>query len=150
MSDEDGGVWVGFDHPYGVSVGIEITETTAHAYFRAMGPINGDVWLFNLRKAPRTTKWDLSDGKAPINLDDYTRADSSVELAKAEDFSLEWMSAADGRGPPTVLIFFRGELHAVLGSGLRPGFCRLAERAGPIARPLEECQREHFGSKGLS
>jgi hypothetical protein len=146
MSDENGGIWFVYEHPSGAAVGIEIDDRGAHAYFRQGGAIKGDVWLFNVREVLPRGRGDLTKGSAPANPEEYAGENSTISDANKEDFWLEWINSTDGRSLPTALIYFRGQLHAVVGSGMRPGFCRFAREAGPIARPLDDWRREHSGS----
>jgi hypothetical protein len=47
------------------------------------------------------------------------------------EITFEWSRGADGQ--TELRVFIRGEYHAVLVSGSKPGWCKLAVKDGPLA-----------------
>lgn len=120
-----------------VSVFIEASETCCYAYFLRDEKIVGDVWLYNFGHSPVAPPWlePNAQSRMPFaNAEafcDQAGFDTSVD---ADEVECEFDREID---PHMARIFIRGTLHAVVGSKMKPGRCRLATRDGPVALAME-------------
>lgn len=125
-AQSDGEVW------------YEASAKNAYAYLFNAGEIVSDVWLFNVGQTPQCDEWDdLS--KAPFsNSDEYVTDDTfDPSIDPLSDICVTFIRDSNG-SIAGASIFIRTILHAVLKVGLKPGYCRLAKRAGPLAVPLAD------------
>ena len=128
-----------FRHSSGASVWIDVDDKTAYAYFRLHGGIVADVWLFNVADTPDTPEWRDRNAAPYLNPAEYADQSSPIRNVSEKDFAVEWVERDPDRTSLLAQIIFKGELHAVLTPGEKPGYCRLAGKAGPLALPLSDC-----------
>lgn len=110
--------------------------TVATQIFLRAGGIVGDVWLYNVGPAPIAAPWSEvgARDKMPFkNPAEFCAAEDFDTNLSDDDFSVIFENA---KSPSRAQVFVRQKLHAVVGVGLKPGSCRLARGAGPLARPL--------------
>jgi hypothetical protein len=114
---------------------IEDDGRVAYTYLLAGKEIVADVWLYNRAPSPQFEPW-ATDGpwEMPcLNPSNFVSASAFHPPASVEDFHVEWIDQPDGL---VARIFLRGDLHAELTPGSRPGWCKLAAKDGPCARKL--------------
>ncbi len=120
------------------SVVVEDDGRVAYAYLREKERIIADVWLYNRCNAPQEADW-TDPSKAPfLNPISHAIDDSQGFIEERRDVDAVWHEDA----AMSVTIRIRGVDWAVLIPGARPGWCRLARKAGPLARPLAELKSE--------
>jgi hypothetical protein len=127
------------EYPHGSSDNLVVVEEMngcCYAYFLQSNQIVGDVWLYNVGAAPDTPPWEQPDAqeRMPFRNPIAFCVDETFDTHLSEkDFEVVFGNA---QPPALAHIFIRHQLHAVVGVGLRPGYCRLALGDGPLARPL--------------
>jgi hypothetical protein len=106
----------------------------AYAYLLKQDEIVSDVWLYNHCSAPKVPEWS-DRSKAPFaNPEEFAKNDRFRPVRAADDVALVWVR--NKRELAAVEVWVRGELHARLVSGVKPGWCRLALKDGPLAKVL--------------
>jgi len=113
-----------------LSVLLEDDGRVAYAYLRDGNRIVADVWLYNVAETPERVDWRDRTQMPFLNPKAFCKSDASMRItpqsqvrctSHGELFDIE----VDGR------------LIARLGRETRPGWSRLAAKAGPLAKPLE-------------
>ena len=125
----------------GAKLVFDDDDKAAYAYLKLGDKIIGDVWLYNVVPIPRTPEWQESDrrDKMPFaNPAGFALEESFRPVTDPAEIALDWEVGLDGLRQ--VSIFLRGQRHAVVRPGAKPGWCRLAAKPGPLANPLVEDQ----------
>ena len=120
------------DSPY--SVVVEEDEKVAYAYLRHGRRIVSDVWLYNVRGAPREPEWTDRANAPFANAAAYTKAHDPPLIEREGDIACRWIRDA-GRVVAAEVVS-RRRLLGRLEPGLRPGFAAIASRDGRLARVL--------------
>ena len=129
---DSGGFIVRLEGTDGRSVGIEDDGKVAYAYLLHGERIVGDVWLYNVAETPETVSFRDPALMPFLNPRSFCRADSAVpRLGPSSKLRCEWTAVH-------VDLFVDDEWIARLREGARPGWSKLASRAGPLARPLSD------------
>jgi len=116
------------------SVIVEDDGKVAYAYLREGDKIVADVWLYNRNPALESPEWK-DQNKAPFaNPASEAYDNDQPPLTTTDELSCRW-NEEDG---PSVIVIIRGQPWALLCPGAKPGWCRLARQAGPLARPIAE------------
>ena len=120
----------------GARIWIEQDARVAYAYwFDAEGPIQGDVWLYNVKPTPEAPPWKAGRKRMPfLNSGDYV--DRSLHPSEVEfsRLGVEWHREAN---VVRANIHLDGVPIASLAKGEKPGRSRLVTRDGPLARKEE-------------
>jgi hypothetical protein len=116
---------------------FEDNGSVAYGYMLLDKRIIGDVWLYNRGDAPSRRPWIDRTRKPPFaNPAEFVAPGSFVPVSVSEDVSFRWLFGEDDR-PLAAEIWIRGELHARVAPGAKPGWCRLAAKNGPLALCLD-------------
>ena len=122
------------DRATGCSAVFEDDGKVAYAYLLDKGRIVADVWVYNRAATPESPEW-RDRSKAPfLNPRDFTIAEFFPPAADESEVEFSW--SRDAQGQPTLHVLIRGEIHAILVGGSRPGWCKLAAKNGPLASVL--------------
>ena len=106
----------------------------AYAYLLEDDKIVADVWLYNRIATPDQPEW-RDRSKAPFaNPKGFASAEQFAAVCDENEVEFELSRASAGQIAVRVLI--RGEYHAALVPGRKPGWCKLALRDGPLASVL--------------
>lgn len=122
--------------PLPISVFFEEDDRVAYAYLLREDKIVADVWLYNVGETPSQAEWNDPANLPFQNPAGFVR--QGIAFARpstANDLSIQWMSAADGRLGAIVKI--RHESVAELYEGDKPGRALLAAKNGPLAKILK-------------
>jgi hypothetical protein len=112
-------------------------ERVAYAYVVKAGKVVGDVWLYNRGATPVTPEWESPNptGLLPFkNPSPLAAAVPFDPVTDSRDVAIFWFRDEAGRVGADISI--RGRRHARVLEGVKPGWCVLASREGPIARTL--------------
>lgn len=115
------------------SVLVEDYGRVAYAYLCNDRHIVADVWLYNRDKSPDEPEWSDRSLAPFANPSAYALELDLNPIKDERDVAIAWLNE-----PITATISIHGKDWAVLGEGSKPGYCRLAKKAGPLARPLNE------------
>jgi hypothetical protein len=116
---------------------IDDDGKACYAYLYINDKISADVWLYNVQPSP-PGEWDDLNNMPFANTNDCIVAEMFEPLKNADEIALSW-KVEEGK-LRQVAICLRGRHHALLCPGSRPGWCRLARRANPVAQPLRIVQ----------
>jgi len=132
---EDGFFEQLIDPRTGNSVVIEDDGEKAYAYLvNTAGKIIGEVWLYNCGPTPATVDWS-DRSKLPFqNPASFASTEQFSPIRDRSEILVEWKKSI--WRVDTAHIFIRGQLHAVVQKGHRPGRSRLAIKDGPLAKVL--------------
>lgn len=120
----------------GAKVIIDDDGKTCYAYLLINEEIVSDVWLYNVGEPPQNPEW-LDQNKMPFtNPAGFASTETFEPISDLSEISLDWNS--DSSQLRQLDIFLRGKKHAVLRPNAKPGWCRLASKGSPVARPLHE------------
>jgi hypothetical protein len=125
----------------GAKLVFDDDDKAAYAYLKVGDTVVGDVWLYNVVAAPREPEWQQPDGRNRMpfaNPADFASKESFRPITDADEIRLDWEAGPDGL--KQVSIFLRGQRHAVICPGAKPGWCRLAATPSPVAKPLHAIQ----------
>jgi hypothetical protein len=135
-----GRFWEAVDDQSGFTARIEDDGSVAYAYLVDEDDnIVSDVWLYNCGSPPETPEWQLPDARSLMpfrNSKAYVKDIAFQPISDEDVVSCRFIR--DGDRLQSVEIFLRGELHARLAPGRKPGECVLAAIANPIALPLSD------------
>lgn len=121
----------------GAKLVFDDDDKAAYAYLKFGDKIVGDVWLYNVAPSPRKPEWQAPDGgdKMPFaNPAGFASEESFRPITDPSEIALDWEGGPDSLNQ--VSISLRGQKHAVIRPGAKPGWCRLAAKPGPLANPL--------------
>ena len=125
-----------YNENLGATVIIEDDDKVCYAYLVVDESISSDVWLYNVCDAPSEPEW-IEGGEMPFaNSVAYISSERMNPITTPSDVALDWISKTDSCLEVRVKV--RGVVHALLRSGAKPGWCRLAVKSSPIARPLND------------
>ena len=120
----------------GFALIVEDDGKAAYAYLLQGDRIVGDVWLYNSAAPPNEAEW-RDPSKLPFaNPSGYVRADRVEPVRDESRIAVSWAFAHDAL--KEARLFIDGTLWAVLRPRVKPGWCRMAARPGPLAKPLDE------------
>ena len=109
---------------------------TAYAYLVVDEKTVGDVWLYNVCETPDRPEWSALENMPFANAADFVTEEEFSPIVDSREISVEW--EVENACIRQVVLNLRGQRHAVLRPGAKPGWCRLAEKQSPVARPLNE------------
>lgn len=111
---------------------------TGYAYLYLDNKIVGDVWLYNVGVPPQQSEWGDPANLPFANTVGFVSDEKFEPITESEvdQIALDWHVEASTLRQVTV--FLREIEHAVLRPGAKPGWCRLAARQGPLAKPLRD------------
>ena len=117
----------------GARIWIEQDARVAYAYwFDAEGPVQADVWLYNLDPTPEAPPWQTGPRRIPfLNSREYVDRARHPSHVEFESLSVEWVRVGD---EVRACIHLGGAPIASLARGEKPGRSRLVTRDGPLAR----------------
>jgi hypothetical protein len=118
--------------PPGYSAVFEDDGKVAHAYLLHERRIVADVWLYNRSAAPEAPNWRDPSSAPFLNPRAYASSEPFPPVTDESEVDFDWSS--DAAGSPILRILIRGEDHARLVPGSKPGWSRLAAKDGPLAR----------------
>ena len=125
------GVLLRFDEPSASrSVVLEDDGRVAYAYLLDEEAIVGDVWLYNVAETPDSVDWKDQSKMPFLNPRSLCKSEDVPRLDPNSSIFCRWSKSG-------VEIAIDGVLMARLKHGAKPGWSRLALRAGPLAKPLE-------------
>ena len=107
----------------GAKLVFDDDDKAAYAYLKLGDTIVGDVWLYNVVAPPRTPEWQDPDGrdKMPFaNPAGFASEESFRSITDPAEIALDWEAGPDGL--KQVSIFLRGQKHAVIPPGTKPGW----------------------------
>ncbi|HVZ94185.1 MAG TPA: hypothetical protein VG797_06715 [Phycisphaerales bacterium] len=118
----------------GYSVRIDCDSRVSYAYLLKGTAFVGDVWLTNTDYDPDEIPWDTSHQEMPFrNPKEYTISHEPLIDPNPDDFVFySWHD----KGSLRVAILYLGQPLAILGDGIKPGWCVFAKKRGPLAQPL--------------
>lgn len=122
----------------GCKVIIDDDGKTGYAYLIVDEEMVSDVWLYNVGLPPQIPEWADWDNLPFANSVEFTLQEHFDSIHDATEISLRWEVGQGGFWQ--VYISLRGVEHAILRPGAKPGWCRLAVKESPIARPLNEAK----------
>lgn len=114
-----------------VSVVVEDNGKVAYAYWLDGAAITGDVWLYNCIASPAAPEWTDPEKMPFLNPANYSKEGGFSPLRKDDEVSVRWSD--DGK---RAVIYLRQQEFAIVGSHIRPGWCWLAKKDGPLANVL--------------
>lgn len=119
------------------AVDIDDNGRVAYAYLLdENGTIVSDVWLYNSAETPQMPEWQdkrLMPFANPIDYVDVEWSAKTPLIENEADVQVTW--EVEG-GMLSAYVHLFGELFAVLQSGAKPGWSRLAAKSGPLAKVL--------------
>lgn len=124
------------DETTGYSVIFDDDGRVAYAYL--LSPEEGtvaDVWLYNRVSTPLNPEWSTPEKMPFANPADYAKDHTGfVMVDDIKDVEVIW----DRYDPSNVRanIFIRDKLFAVLVERVKPGWCSMAKKNGPLAKKL--------------
>jgi len=129
-----------FDHPTErYDLVIDHDGRVIYGYLRREENIIGDVWIGNAAPAPTQPPWKDAKVEMPfLNPRPYAPSVAMADLDPA-DWRARWLKPKGQPGSVAVRVFHGEVLMAVLSSHQKPGWSRLAEVEGPLAKRLEDC-----------
>jgi len=114
------------------SVVVEDNVRVAYGYLRHERNIIADVWLYNRCTSPDNPEWSDPSLAPFANPVAYAFEMDLNPIENERDVTVVWQE-----DPIVATVIIHGTRWAVLKSGAKPGFCRLAKKAGPLALPFE-------------
>ena len=118
----------------GYSAVFEDDGRVAYAYLLFEDKIVSDVWLYNRIATPQEPEW-RDRSKAPFaNPLGFAASEPFPPALDETEVAFAWSRGTTGQ--TELRIFIRGEYHAALVPGSKPGWCKLAVKDGPLARVL--------------
>lgn len=118
----------------GHSAVFEDDGRVAYAYLLYEDEIVADVWLYNSAATPERPEW-RDPSKAPfMNPLGFTSNEQFPPVTDETEVAFSWSREATGQ--TTLRVFIRGDYHALLVPGSKPGWCKLAAKNGPLASVL--------------
>lgn len=122
----------------GAKVVFDDDGKTGYAYLIIEEKMVSDVWLYNVGEPPSHPEWPDRDKMPFSNPAEFVSGEKFDPLNEPGEIALNWQT--DSNGLQRVIVTLRGIVHAVLQPGAKPGWCRLAVKTSPIARPLNEAK----------
>lgn len=116
------------------TVVLDDDDRVAYAYLRERDVIIGDVWLYNQSQAPLNAEWSDPENAPFLNPVEFADENSLGPVVDENDVRVIWSTGSEDF---EAVIQIYGLDWAVLKSGSKPGWCRLAKKSGPLAKRLE-------------
>jgi hypothetical protein len=113
------------------SVILDDDDRVAYAYLKVGEAMVADVWLYNVLEPPEVASWKDKSQMPFLNPRQFCSAERVPRIRAHSALRCEWSS-------DRVDIFIDEKWMARLAPGSKPGWSRLALRAGPLAKPREE------------
>jgi len=124
------------DELSGQSAVVEDDGRVAYAYLLDKDEIVADVWLYNRVAAPEQPEW-RDPSRAPfLNPRGFASGEQFPPAADETEVAFSWSRGTAGQ--TALRVYIRGDYHAMLVPGSKPGWCKLAARDGPLASVLRE------------
>lgn len=124
------------DELSGHSAVFEDDGRVAYAYLLDGDEIVADVWLYNNAATPEEPEWRDPSAMPFLNPRGFASSEQFTPAADESEVEFKW--SRDAEGEPVLRVFIRGDYHAMLVPGSKPGWCKLAARDGPLASVLRE------------
>lgn len=120
-----------FDENY--TVMVEDDGRVAYAYLLEYGDIIGDVWLYNVDKAPLDDNWAMQPQMPFLNPAEYLAPDANITpIKKNSEVRCEWTESPND-SLIEAAIWIRDKFIAQVVSGSKPGWSTLVVKNGPLA-----------------
>jgi hypothetical protein len=116
---------------------IDDDGRVCYGYLFVEGRCVSDVWLYNVEEASLTPEWKLPDARDRmpfLNPKELCTEESFLPLEASSEVRIYW---GELEGRLQAAIHLRGQYHALLTEGEKPGWCRLAAQDGPAAKVLK-------------
>jgi hypothetical protein len=120
----------------GHSAVFEDDGGVAYAYLLDEDEIVADVWLYNRVATPGQPEWRDSSRAPFLNPRGFASSEQFPPVADESEVAFSWSRGTAGQ--TALRVFIRGDYHAMLVPGSKPGWCKLAARDGPLASVLRE------------
>ena len=114
---------------------IEDDDRTCYAYLIVDGEIVSDVWLYNVGAVPDSAEWSEPRSAPFANPYQMTVGEDFEPLVSSSEVEIVWPDQDFAAAKVEVVL--RGQRHALLKPGAKPGWCRLASKPSPLAIPLD-------------
>ena len=124
------------DEHSGHSAVFEDDGRVAYAYLLDGDEIVADVWLYNSAATPEQPEWRDPSRMPFMNPRGFASGEQFTPVADESEVAFSWSHGAAGQ--TALRVFIRGDYHAMLVPGSKPGWCKLAARDGPLASVLRE------------
>lgn len=124
------------DKTTGYSVIFDDDGRVAYAYLLSPEEkIAADVWLYNRDVTPLKPEWPDPEKIPFANPVDYAKDHAQFSgVDDISDVGISWDRSDQAAIEASV--FLRGELFAVLVEKVKPGWCCMAKKDGPLAKVL--------------
>jgi hypothetical protein len=120
----------------GHSAVFEDDGRVAYVYLLFEDKIVADVWIYNRVATPEQPEW-RDPSRAPfLNPRGFASGEQFPPVADESEVAFSWSRGAAGQ--TALRVYIRGDYHAMLVPGSKPGWCKLAARNGPLASVLRE------------
>jgi hypothetical protein len=122
----------------GATLVFDDNGKAAYAYLIVNKEVVSDVWLYNVGEPPQKQEW-LDRKKLPFaNPYCFVFEETFEPINDPDEIGVSWVVGSDGLRQVSVSL--RGQEHVILRPGTKPGWCRLAAKTSPIAKPLNEAK----------
>lgn len=138
MANKIGFLWKYVANNEQHAVVIDDDGKCCYAYYSVDDIYQTDVWLYNRETTPENPEWEEKDGRPPFkNGKEYCSSIPFEPIQNPKDIRIVWQYDSNDF-PMLIFIYVRGDLFAIIDPKKRPGWCKLAVKAGPLAIPLKE------------
>lgn len=120
----------------GAKIVFDDDGKAAYAYLIIDDKTVGDVWLYNVGEPPQNPEWQDREKMPFANPAGFVLAEAFEPVSDPAEITLDWETTSSGLRQVAILL--KGKKHAVLRPGAKPGWCRLAAKPGPLAKPLNQ------------
>ena len=120
----------------GAKVVFDDDGKTGYAYLIVGEKVVGDVWLYNVGESPQNPEWPDRDKMPFANPAGFASEERFEPIRDPNEIAVEWIVDSDGLSQ--VRVSLKGLEHALLRPGAKPGWCRLAVKPSPVAKPLND------------
>lgn len=120
----------------GAKVVFDDDDKAGYVYLLIGEQVVGDVWLYNVVEAPQIPEWTNLENMPFANPVGFASEERFEPINDPAEIALDWVVKSGSLWQVRVIL--RGMEHALLRAGGKPGWCRLAAKASPIAKPLNE------------
>ena len=136
MTKDDNSFLIQFDDPdSNLRLMFEDDGRTAYAYLIKGEQAVSLVWLYNHGSPPSETEW-TDESRMPFrNPVGFALDTEYPPITDIREVAVAW---GHGVGLPVIAeVYLRGNKHALLKVGSKPGWCKLAVKDGPLAKVLK-------------
>lgn len=123
---------------WGDEVVIEDDGRVCYAYLYVNETIVSDVWLYNGAIAPDIPEWYFPDAKDIMPFRNPKAYISEIPFPPIESEHEIRIVFGELGDKLEAAIHIRGQFHALLREGDKPGYCSLALEDGPLAKHLPQ------------